>query len=221
MTKHAKDILFQRNQDPFNRKWETWCQEWWQWLCGIPSEEGNPALDKDGTFAENHNPQTRDNDEVWFLAGAYKGKANHRKCKIPANSGILLPIAIDEQSTIERDVEVKGLRPNNNVLSDLCEEDANNVISLSLTIDEGTNDETIFYTGELCKYRVPTPVFDLTFCKNNIFELKSGPSKAVSDGYWAFFKPTFLANKNEKHTIHLQGIEDDYMTEAAYKITVI
>jgi hypothetical protein len=220
MTREAKEILFQRKEDPFGTKWETWCQEWWQWLLSIPTEEGNPAEDKDGTFAEKHNPQTRRENKVWFLAGAYKAKANHRKCKIPANSGILLPIANDEQSTLERDVEVQGLESDKNALKDFCEEDANNVISLNLTIDEGTTDETIFYTGELCKYRVAAPLFELTFCKNNLFELKSGKSKAVSDGYWAFFRPTFLASKDETHTIHLQGIEDDYMTEAAYEITV-
>jgi hypothetical protein len=39
------------------------------------------------------------------------------------------------------------------------------------------------------KYRVQSPVFDLTYPKSNVFGLPSGPTRAISDGYWVFLKP--------------------------------
>jgi hypothetical protein len=36
------------------------------------------------------------------------------------------------------------------------------------------------------KYRVRSSVFDLSYRENNIFELPSKSTRAISDGYWVF-----------------------------------
>jgi hypothetical protein len=38
-------------------------------------------------------------------------------------------------------------------------------------------------------YRIQSPLFDVTFPENNIFSVKPGSTKAVSDGYWVFLEP--------------------------------
>ncbi|MFL6440562.1 MAG: hypothetical protein ACJ702_01240 [Nitrososphaeraceae archaeon] len=38
-------------------------------------------------------------------------------------------------------------------------------------------------------YRIQSPLFDVTFPENNIFSVKPGSTKAVSDGYWVFSEP--------------------------------
>jgi len=39
------------------------------------------------------------------------------------------------------------------------------------------------------EYRVLSEFFDLTFPKNNVYDVKHGKTRSVCDGYWAFLRP--------------------------------
>ena len=51
------------------------------------------------------------------------------------------------------------------------------------------------------KYRVSSDAFDLIYPDNNVFDIRAGPTRAVSDGYWIFLKPMIKG----KHNIQVMG----------------
>jgi hypothetical protein len=53
----------------------------------------------------------------------------------------------------------------------------------------------------LKNYRVLSPPFDVTLPEKNFYGVRSGPTRAVSDGYWVFLKPLSLG----KHEIYTAG----------------
>lgn len=64
--------------------------------------------------------------------------------------------------------------------------------------------------------RVKAPLFDTYYTNGTIFG-GSGPTKAVADGYWVFFKPLPVG----KYKIHLLGEQPFYRTEVTYDINVV
>lgn len=42
---------------------------------------------------------------------------------------------------------------------------------------------------DLYDYRISSSAFDIVLPSSNIFGLKPGTARAVSDGFWIFFKP--------------------------------
>jgi hypothetical protein len=57
------------------------------------------------------------------------------------------------------------------------------VANLQITLDD------LSVKRGLEEYRVQSPFFGVTLPKGNILGSLSGPIRAVSDGYWLFFKP--------------------------------
>src|SRR5574338_1150626 len=58
---------------------------WWQWLLSIPAAV-NPNFDKTGA-----NCGQGQNDDVWFLAGAFSGKFK-RSCTVPTGKPIFFSV---------------------------------------------------------------------------------------------------------------------------------
>jgi hypothetical protein len=54
---------------------------------------------------------------------------------------------------------------------------------------------------QLWKYRVQSPVFDITLPDDNIIGLPPGKGASVSDGYWLMLEPLSPGD----HTIHYEG----------------
>jgi hypothetical protein len=50
-------------------------------------------------------------------------------------------------------------------------------------------------------YRVRSEVFDLTFPKDNVYDVRPGLTRSVCDGYWLFIKPLQIG----KHFIDFKG----------------
>ena len=54
----------------------------------------------------------------------------------------------------------------------------------------------------LDRYRVQSPLFNVTFADHNIFGAHAGMTQAVSDGWWVFLQPLAPG----KHEIHFSGV---------------
>lgn len=59
---------------------------------------------------------------------------------------------------------------------------------------------------DLKKYRVQSPLFNMTLPNNNALSLPPGNTQAVSDGFWILLKPLAVG----KHTIHFSGSLIDF-----------
>ena len=68
----------------------------------------------------------------------------------------------------------------------------------------------------LQNYRIQYGPFDLDLPADNIWNVRMGPTRAVSDGFWLFLKPLSEGD----HTIEFHGIEPHFETHVRYHITV-
>ena len=77
---------------------------------------------------------------------------------------------------------------------------------------------------DLQKYRIQSPLFEVTFPENNIYGAPSGPSHAVSDGYWILLQPF---KELEEHVIEFGGEawcqkdKLEFTTNVKYNITLV
>jgi hypothetical protein len=165
------DITYSRDSKPFGKTWEEWTAKWWQWLISIPLES-NPGIDATGEkFDVNQN-----DPHVVFLVGTFGGSAE-RNYTIPAGKSVLFPIINFTTSYIEE----PALKTESELKS-RAKQDIDDIVNKDVTVDD-------MELQNVEKYRVQSPVFDLTYPKSNVFGLPSGPTRAISDGYWVFLKP--------------------------------
>lgn len=144
----------------------------------------NPAIDQTGK-----NCGQNQNGPVWFLAGTTGGSVT-RSCTIPAEKSILFPI-INSECSYSEDPTLK-------TASDLaqCAKVQNNPsTNLQATLDGVP-------IQQLDKYRVTSPLFNLTFPSNNIFGSPVGTTQAVADGWYVFLHPLTPG----KHELHFSGL---------------
>jgi hypothetical protein len=74
------------------------------------------------------------------------------------------------------------------------EQATNRLIKIEASIDDQK-------VGHLEDYRVRSEVFDLTFPKDNVYNVKPGLTRSVCDGYWLFIKPLQAGT----HSIFFKG----------------
>lgn len=171
------------NSKPYGMSYEDWTLKLWHWLLSIPSDI-NPSLDPTGERCA----QGQDiNSTVFFIIGS-GGSTVERTCTIPAGKAIFIPINAVECSFLEFPAA-----KTDEDLHKCAEEDQSSNPGLYLSLDGRE-------FKELEKYRVHSRAFNITFSDNNIFGV-SGPTRAVSDGYWIMLEP--LARGN--HVIHFKA----------------
>src|SRR5918999_126377 len=185
---HTKNVsinetMYSRDDKPFGRTWEEWTSKWWQWLLSIP-KENNPGID---TTGEKFDTNQNDSDVV-FLVGTFGGSAK-RNYTIPASKSILFPIINFTTSYIEE----PALKTESELKS-RAKRDIDDIVNKGATIDG-------MEVQDIEKYRVQSSIFNVTYPENNVFELSSGTSRAISDGYWVFLKPLSPG----MHNIHVVG----------------
>jgi hypothetical protein len=66
------------------------------------------------------------------------------------------------------------------------------------------------------QYRIRYGPFDLSFEQDNIWNIKPGTTRAVSDGFWTFLGPLI----DGEHIIHFSGVEPNFQTEVVYRILI-
>jgi hypothetical protein len=193
--------VFAVDSKPYGFTYGEWAAKWFKWLLEIPNEN-NPANDNTG---KNCAVNQRD-PNVWFLAGTPGGPPAVRTCTIPPEKAILFPIISNECSFSE----YPKLKTESELRIEVKSQE-DQVTNLRVTIDG-------IEMQNLDKYRIQSPLFNVTFPQDNIFGAPAGPTQAVSDGYWVFLKPL----PPGKHEIHFSGFCNvgTINTEAIYSITM-
>src|SRR5258706_16430044 len=69
-------VVFRRDLNPFDKPFEQWTAEWWQFILSLPAA-ANPLLDTGAQCAVGQR------GPVWFLAGSL-GEVVTRTCTVPA-----------------------------------------------------------------------------------------------------------------------------------------
>jgi hypothetical protein len=169
--------------------YEEHIRNFWSWQISIP-ESVHPMFDKSGKKWSKC--QLNHSLPVVYLSGA-GGNTVRRRCEIPADRGILIPV----MTMIATDREYP--KANARELFDIAKNDQDSVDRISLTINR-----KVYNFNDLRKYRTHTSEFDVEFPDDGIFGIKKqeGRSKAVADGYYVLTEP--LKSKNE-YKIHFDG----------------
>jgi hypothetical protein len=179
------DLLYDRYECPFSRRWEKWVTMWYSWMISIPKKE-NPCLDETGISCSiNQNDRN-----VWFLAGTFGNTVPiRRKCTIPLGRAILFPLLVKEDSFAE-DSDLKT-EPE---LVKRAKDATDKLLYMEATLDG----ERIEHPE---KYRVQSEVFDLKFPDDNVYDVSSGITRSVCDGFWLFIKPL----ESGEHVLRFAG----------------
>lgn len=175
--------IFPLDSFPYGIKYGEWVEKWIKWSLSMP-KSFNPITDETGK-----NCAKSQLGPVWFLAGTF-GTSVKRKCNIPFRKAIFFPIIEKECSFAEEGDQLK-------TEADLCNRARylmDVVIEMKVIID-GTA------VKDLEKYRVRSSVFDLQFPEDNIYGVKAGATRSVTDGYWLMVKPLSRGS----HVIHFMA----------------
>lgn len=176
------EYLFSRGDHPLGRSWEEWTCQWWKWILSIPRTD-NPGYDKTGERISKNQ-----HSDVLFLPGTFGGVAE-RNISIPANKPILLPVINCTTSFAEA--------PRLKTESQLMEFVKSQIDDIG--IKHASLDGIELKNME--QYRVRSQIFDVFFPEDNVYNVKSGQTRAASDGFWLFLKPLSPG----LHQIHTNG----------------
>jgi hypothetical protein len=168
-TMSSNAYVYSRNEDPFGISWEEWTIRWWKWILSTPTES-NPVNVKSWTSPKEYN------HSVILLPGNLGGKSIC-KFKVPGGRSILFPIinfitSFNEEPELKDDLELewRAIRDIDDITTKEASIDGKQVV--------GVDD-----------FRVSLKPFDLELIENNIFNVRSGPTRAAADGYWLFLRP--------------------------------
>jgi hypothetical protein len=176
-------VVYSLDAKPFGLPYGIWAAHWQKWMAEIPTPD-NPTIDTTGK-----NCGLNQSGPVWFLTGTTGGSAE-RSCTIPAGKAIFFPVMGSECSYAENPI-VKSERD----LAICAQADDNIATNLQASIDG----KSIL---QLEKYRVTSPLFNLTFPTTNIFGSPAGPTKSIVDGFFVFLQPL----TSGKHELHFSGL---------------
>jgi hypothetical protein len=197
---YYNSIPVTNNTKAFNVTLSDWTARWWKWAFSFSGYYNNPLLDPNGTSVMKFQPL---NQPVFFLSGAYNSVGN-RTVTIPADKGILFPVLNGEISFLDL--------PN-----------ATNQADLKKALDSDIGTAT--YIGaeldgkEIQFQRIQAPLFDINYAKDNILSTNnSGPTQAVSDGYWIYLGPNSIPVG--EHILHIKGEQPFYRSEVTYKVNI-
>ena len=184
----------------FNVTLSDWTARWWKWAFSFSGYYNNPLLDPNGTSVMKFQPP---NQPVFFLSGAYNSVGN-RTVTIPADKGILFPVLNGEISFLDM--------PNATTQGDLKK-------ALDWDIGKATYIGAELDGKEIQFQRIQAPLFDINYAKDNILSTnKSGPTQAVSDGYWIYLEPNSIPVG--EHILHIKGEQPFYRSEVTYKVNI-
>ena len=200
--------VFPPDSKPFGLTYGEWSAKWWQWALSIPKEK-SPFIDETGkNCGEGQN-----DPNVFFLAGTLGGPAK-RTCTITSDKAIFFPI-INIEADLLHTPETKTVEE----LKKFTKGDQDSVTHLSAEIDG-------LKLTDLDRYRVQSPVFNLTYPANNIYGVNSGiPTIAMSDGTWIMLKPLSPG----EHDVRFTGVlvdftvttPENFVTDITYNLTVL
>ena len=169
------NLVYDIDSSPFNVSYADWTEKWWQWAYSIP-QNINPAYDDTGKFCKEGQKKP-----VWFFPGTYQHSVT-RYCEIPYGVGILFPILNSECSF----AEYPQMKTEEEL--SICAQKIQDKTVPSFATLNGLEIQN------LANYRIQSELFNFTLPENNILNLASQTTQAVSDGNWVFLKPLEVGN---------------------------
>jgi hypothetical protein len=83
---------------PYNKSYEQWAVEWWEWAYETPIEN-NPQYNSVGCVSSQKG-------DVWFLHGNFfRTNDTVRTCNLPANTALFFPISNISYSSFQKDAK--------------------------------------------------------------------------------------------------------------------
>ena len=167
--------IFPPESKPYGLSYEDHIKNYWRYAISLPNDV-NPWNDDTGKMCRNG--QEAINSSVFYLP-ANGGGNSTRVCKIPAGSGIFIPILVGEFSLLElgKDAKVADL-------PGFAKNDQDNMHVFTLAIGNKK-----LGTEDIRKYGIVTSPFNLTFPENNLFGTEPGSTTAAADGYYVITEP--------------------------------
>lgn len=167
--------IFPPNSKPFGLSYEDHIKNYWKFALSLPNDV-NPWNDETGKMCRNG--QESLNSSIFYLPASGGGNFT-RVCKIPAGSGIFIPVLVGEFSLLElgKDAKAKDLQG-------FAKNDQENMHVF--TLDMGAKK---LATEDLRKYGIVTSLFNLIFPENNLFGTEPGSTTAAADGYYVITEP--------------------------------
>ena len=195
---------FALDSKPYGSTYGQWAANWWNWITSIP-QDNNPVGDETGEKCA-----VGQKGPVFFLPGTSGGKLE-RTCTVPTGKALFLVILDAECSK----TEFPKLNTEEEFLK--CAEDLNEGATVSASVD-GVK------IKDLEKYRVESPMFNMTFPSNNIFGQKAGPTVAKSDGWYVILEPLSPGTHDISFSGSVLGNPvtgiESYTTDVRYNLTV-
>lgn len=197
-------LVFPPTSRPYGLSYAEWSIRWWQWILSIPKDV-NPGFDTKGTNCKRNQTWP-----VWFLVGTFEEFSYAvRSCTIPYDKAIMFPAIVSEKSF----VEYPDVRKEEDLIRMVSEtnERAKNVY---VDIDG-------ISLPDIDQFRFRSSPFNLHIPANNIFGVRAGATRSVSEGYWIILGP--LARG--AHRLRFGGqtyIKDtlEFRTDVKYHLTV-
>ena len=186
-------VVFRRDANPFDKPFEQWTAEWWQFILSFPAA-ANPQFDTGGQCAVGqHGP-------VWFLAGSF-GQVVTRTCTVPAGKALFVPVLnlvdINVASQIARELRAE-IAP--------C---MDAVAGLSLEVDG----QRVRNLAE--NFHIRSVVFDITVPPGGLLD-PGTYSPVVDNGFYVMLKPLSVGS----HTIHLSGASEGCPIQGPFSVDV-
>jgi hypothetical protein len=192
--------LYPPDSRPFGLSYEEHIIKDWKRNLSIPVDK-NPMEDKSG---ERVTYGVDTNSPVLYLSGN-SGGSTERTCRVPSGLGVFISIC----DAVYSEAEKAGASTEE--LHTLARKDQDNVTNVSLKI----NGKDI---ADLEKYRFHTNPFDVVIPDNAVYGLRSGPSKAVADGYYVITEP--LTPGNYTIVTNANISEPAWNSEVKYNLVV-
>jgi hypothetical protein len=146
---------------------------------------------------------------IVFLAGTTGGTAR-RSCTLTAGTSVLVSPINGECSQVEGNGDTPA------ELRACASGQADAMTNLSLSLTQGREPVPV---PQLSTLRVASPVFEFNAVAGNVFGIAPGPSRSVSDGFWALIGPL----KPGPYTLSFGGAVPTvgFTTQATYRLTVV
>jgi hypothetical protein len=166
-------LVYDIKSKPFGITYSRWTIRWWRWLLSIPKPM-NPAIDDTGEKSWEGQVYR----QALFLCQTIENSDSipKRNLTITSGKGVLMPII--------NWISIEGEDGNSNYdLRKKAKEKMDVIQKLEVSINNFN------FKKDLERFRIMTAVFEVYLPENNILDVPKGIRRAISDGYWLFFKP--------------------------------
>lgn len=187
---------------PAGKPYGVHAADWWKWALA-QTADSSAVLDETGA-----NCATGQSGAVWYLAGTFSGQPTLRRCTVPFQRTLVIPVIDAAYFAFPSDPKPKRTEAYiRKQVADMV--DATN---LELEID-GVS------VPDVERWYEESIVFETTLPENNVFGVPGGTvlSPAVDAGYYVAVD---RLNPGE-HTIHFHGESPDgYVVDVTYELTI-